>query len=411
MLNIVVARRGEEVRWIDDLPDHCTVTVYTDDASQGVPLDVTRHIELVRLPGQHSVGELYLAHLKRPARGAPEGFTVFCPGDPLAVCPAFFALLDCAAFWGEVQPLSQTPAPHGGETASPSRDWTAELPVSPVRFDLRSWAPLGTFDKAMYRAQQRYRHTHQLLEHDHPGAHFFAACQLDAMAQAVSEHDLGLRDSGLLFAVRQSRITAWQAAHGPALPQIGAWLRQDPVHGRIWDQFWLHLFGLPFVRLNALATPACLPFEEEDDAPEDFSLSRALATIDDTLARLAPPPLTRASDRRPSALQVARALASAQARHAPKPSPEARQELTDLSDRAAQAFRMGDLQYAIACARLALKIEADHTASRFTLAMALAAQGNREEALEQFEQLLQPSAPESDRIRVPERTTSTARPQ
>jgi hypothetical protein len=411
MLNIVVARRGEEVRWVDDLPDHCTVTVYTDDASQGVPLDVTRHIELVRLPGQHSVGELYLAHLKRPARGTPEGFTVFCPGDPLAVCPAFFALLDCAALWGEVQPLSQTPAPHGGETASPSRDWTAELPVSPVRFDLRSWAPLGTFDKVMYRAQQRYRQTHQLLDHHHPGAHFFAACQLDTMAQAVSEHDLGVRDSGLLFAVRRSRITAWQAAHGQALPRIGAWLRQDPVHGRIWDQFWLHLFGLPFVRLDALATPASRPFEEEDDAPEDFSLSRALATIDDTLARLAPPPLTRASDRRPSALQVARAIAAAQARHAPKPSPRASQELTDLAERAAQAFRLGDLQYAVACARLALKIEADHTASRFTLAMALAAQGSREEALEQFEQLLQTSAPASDRIRVPERTTPTVRPQ
>lgn len=411
MLNIVVARRGEEVRWIDELPDHCTVTVYTDDASHSAPLDVTRHIELVRLPGQHSVSELYLAHLKRPARGATEGFTVFCPGDPLAVCPAFFALLDCAALWGEVQPLSQTPALHGGETASPSRDWTAELPVSPVRFDLRSWAPLGTFDKVMYRAQQRYRQTHQLLDHHHPGAHFFAACQLGDMAQAVSEHDLGVRDSGLLFAVRQSRITEWQAAHGPALPQICTWLRQDPVHGRIWDQFWLHLFGLPFVRLNALATPASMRFEEEDDAPEDFSLSRALATIDDTLARLAPPPLTRASNRRPSALQMARAIAAAQARHAPKPSPEASQELTKLSDRAAQAFRLGDLQYAVACARLALKIEADHTASRFTLAMALAAQGSREEALEQFEHLLQTSAPESDRIRVPERTTPTVRPQ
>ncbi|MDZ7857630.1 tetratricopeptide repeat protein [Sphaerotilus sp.] len=411
MLNIVVARRGEDMRWVDDLPDHCTVTVYTDDASQGVPLDVTRHIELVRLPGQHTTGELYLAHLKRPARGAPEGFTVFCPGDPLAVCPAFFALLDSTMLWGEVQPLSQLPAGQGSETASPARDWRAELPVSPVRFDLRSWAPLGTFDKVMYRAQQRYRQTHQLLDHHHPGAHFFEACQLGAMAQAVSEHDLGVRDSGLLFAVQRSRITAWQAAHGPALPQICSWLRQDPVHGRIWDQFWLHLFGLPFVRLNALTTPASMQFEEDDDAPEDFSLSRALATIDDTLARLAPPPLTRASDRRPSALQVARAIAAAQARHAPTPSPGASQELTDLSERAAQAFRLGDLQYAIACARLALKIEADHTASRFTLAMALAAQGSREEALEQFEHLLQTGASASDGIRVPERTTSTARPQ
>jgi hypothetical protein len=408
MLNIVVARRGEEVRWIDDLPEHCTVTVYTDDASHGVPLDVTRHIELVRLPGQHSVGELYLAHLERPARGAVEAFTVFCPGDPLAVCPDFFALLDVAVLWGDVQPLSQSVQP--GEHAAQPRDWLAELPVAPVRFDLRSWAPLGLFDKTMYRAQQRYRQAHQLLDHRHPGVHFFEACQLDALAQAVGTHDLGVRDSGLLFAVRQSRITDWQAAHGPALPQVCAWLRQDPSHGRIWDQFWLHLFGLPFVRLAALAPPAATAFDDEDDVPEDFSLSRALATIDDTLARLAPPPLAQPGHR-PSALHVARAIAAAQARHAPQPSAEARQALMDLSERAAQAFRMGDLQYAVACARLALKHETDHTASRFTLAMALAAQGNREEALEQFERLLQAGAPVPDRIRVPDRTPAPARPQ
>ena len=40
-----------------------------DDASIGVPLDVTRHIQLVRLPGQHSTGELYLSHLRRAAAG------------------------------------------------------------------------------------------------------------------------------------------------------------------------------------------------------------------------------------------------------------------------------------------------------------------------------------------------------
>jgi hypothetical protein len=410
MLNIVVARRGEEVRWIDDLPDHCTVTVYSDDASQAVPLDVTRHIELVRLPGQHGIGELYLAHLRRPAKGTAESFTVFCPGDPLSVCPDFFTLLEVPTLWGEVQPLSQPQPTPAGEDAARTRDWLAELPVSPVRFDLRSWAPLGTFDKAMYRAQQRYRQTHLLPDHRHPGVHFFEACQLHDLAQAVDRHDLGMRDTGLMFAVRQSRITEWQAAHGQALPQICNWLRQDPIHWRIWDQFWLHLFGMPFIRLEALASPAAAPFEDEDEAPEDFSLSRALATIDDTLARLAPPPLAQPGHR-PSALQVARAIAAAQARQTSRPSAEARQELADLSERAAQAFRLGDLQYAVSCARLALKHEKDHTASRFTLAMALAAQGNREEALEQFERLLQSDAPESDRIRVPERTTAPVRPQ
>jgi hypothetical protein len=408
MLNIVVARRGEEVRWIDDLPDHCRVTVYTDDASHGTPLDVTRPMELVRLPGQHSIGELYLAHLQRPVRGAADAFTVFCPGDPLAVCPDFFALLEVYTLWGDVQPLSQSvPA---DDNAAQKRDWLAELPVTPVRFDLRSWAPLGTFDKTMYRTQQRYRQAHQLPEQRHPGVHFFEACHLGGLAQAIGQHDLGVRDNGLLFAVRQSRVTDWLAAHGQVLPQVNAWLRQDPSHGRVWDQFWLHLFGLPLVRLDALSPPPAA-LGEDEDALEDFSLSRALSTIDDTLARLAPPPLLAGRSDRPSALQVARAIAAAEARHTTDRAVETRQELAALSERAAQAFRMGDLQYAVSCAQLALKQDANHTTSRFTLAMALAAQGKRDEALEHFEQLLNANAPVLDRIRVPDRTSATTRPQ
>jgi tetratricopeptide (TPR) repeat protein len=395
MLNIVVARRGEDVRWIDDLPEHCTVTVYSDDASLGLPLDIVRHIDLVRLPGQHGLGELYLSHLSRLSRlknrppSPEEAFTVFCPGDPLQASPDFFELLDVAALWGDVQPLSGATEALA-DTAS-ERDRLADLRITPVRFDLRSWAPLGAFDKALYRLQQRYRQANRLSDHDHPAVHFLEKCQLGDLAQAVGRHDLGIRDGGLVFAVRQSRITDWLAAHAEALPQVSEWLRLDPSHGRIWDQFWLHLFGLPFVRLEGLPHAETRQGDEED-ALDDFSLSHALAAIDDTLARLAPPPL--ASHHRPSALQVARARARAAAsgaQAATRPAAPvdslALQELAELSDRAAHAFRQGDFQYATACARLALKQDAHHGASRFTLAMALAAQGLRDEALEQFEVL------------------------
>ncbi|MEX8496172.1 hypothetical protein, partial [Sphaerotilus sp.] len=355
-------------------------------------------------------GELYLSHLRRSTTGPAEATTVFCPGDPLEVCPDFFALLEASALWGEVQPLSQ--ARTEGEFARDPRDWVADLPIAPVRFDLCSWAPLGGFDKVVYRTQHRYRQTHRLTDDDHPAVHFFEACGLGRFARTVGQHDLGLRDSGLLFAVRQSRINDWLAADGPALAQAGDWLRQDPVHVRIWDQFWLHLFGMPFTRMDTLSCPdPALDIGNDEDALlEDFSLSRALATIDDTLARLAPPPLAH-RDHRPSALQVARAIAATQARPAPARSAESRRDLADLSERAAQAFRMGDLQYAVSCAQLALKQDANHTASRFTLAMALSAQGSREAALEQFELLLNVEAPAARRIPVPDRTTAPTRPQ
>lgn len=408
MLNIVVARRGEDVRWIDSLPEHCAVTVYSDDASIGEPLDITRYIELVRLPGQSSVGELYLSHLRRSRGGQAGDFTVFCPGDPLQVSPDFFELIDAWTLWGDVQPLSRPP--ESLADATEARDWLADWPVAPVRFDLRSWAPLGAFDKASYRMQQRYRQIHLLPEHRHPAVHFLEACHLNDLAEAVACHDLGVRDSGLLFAVRQSCLSGWLAAHGDALPQISAWLRRDPSHGRIWDQFWLHLFGLPFVRIDGLVSADAMA--DEDEAPEDFSLSRALATIDDTLARLAPPPLTRRGDRL-SALQLARLNAAAE-RNTPRKTLHATATTTEqamLSEQAAQAFREGHLERAVTCARQALRLDASHTTSRFTLAMALAAQGHQHDAMEQFEHLLHLDAQAHDRLGVPDLTAPVARPQ
>lgn len=412
MLNIVVARRGEDVRWIDSLPEHCAVTVYSDDASIGAPLDITRHIELVRLPGQHSVGALYLSHLRRARSEQAGAFTVFCPGDPLQVSPDFFELLDVWTLWGDVQPLSRPPGSLTDRTEA--RDWLADWPVAPVRFDLRSWAPLGAFDKAAYRMQQRYHQIHLLSEQRHPAVHFLEACHLKALAEAVARHDLGVRDSGLLFAVRQSRISDWLAAHGDALPYISEWLRSDPSHDRIWDQFWLHLFGLPFVRLEGLTSAGADVVSENDEVTEDFSLSRALATIDDTLARLAPPPLKRQTDRL-SALQLAR-LKAASERNAPRPQAHSvaipmTTEQARLSEQAAQAFREGHLERAITCARQALRMDASHTTSRFTLAMALAAQGHHHDAMEQFEHLLHLDAQASDRLGVPDLTVSVARPQ
>lgn len=406
MLNIVVARRGEDVRWIDDLPEHCAVTVYSDEASIGAPLDITRHIELVRLPGQHSVGELYLSHLKRARSEQAGAFTVFCPGDPLQVSPDFFELLDASALWSDVQPLSQRP--ESLVDTAEARDWLADWPVAPVRFDLRSWAPLGSFDKTLYRMQQHYRQIHLLPDHRHPTVHFLEACHLKDLAHAVARHDMGVRDNGLLFAVRQSRISNWLATHGAALPQISEWLRSDASHGRIWDQFWLHLFGLPFVRIEGLA-PANVRMED-DEVHEDVSLSRALATIDDTLARLAPPPLTRRGDRitpLPS-LQRNTPLESSAPRHHSAAAPT---ELTSLSEQAAQAFREGHLEHAITCARQALRIDTGHTTSRFTLAMALAAQGHHHEAREQFEHLLNLDAQVLDHPGVPDLTTPAVRSQ
>ena len=71
MLDIVVAHQGEDVRWIDDLPDHCAVTLYTD-ATDTPPLTVHRPVEIRQLDGLYGTCTTYLHLSLIPSDAADE---------------------------------------------------------------------------------------------------------------------------------------------------------------------------------------------------------------------------------------------------------------------------------------------------------------------------------------------------
>ena len=131
MLYLVVARLGQDVCWIDDLPDLCQVRLYLDE-NDLEPLDVIRPIEVVRLPALQRASQAHLHHLlatlSSPAvTPASAAFTIFCDADPLAVSPAFMELMAQWPHWGVVQPLVHPQLGPMAEDDSQMLRWAAAL--------------------------------------------------------------------------------------------------------------------------------------------------------------------------------------------------------------------------------------------------------------------------------------------
>lgn len=382
MLDIVVAHQGEDVRWIDDLPDHCAVTLYTD-ATDTPPLTVHRPVEIRQLDGLYGTCTTYLHHLMLDEQRSDARYTVFCNGAPQHLSPAFTDLLDTWPDWGDVQPLSwagvtrhDAPGGHDADLPDPgtntgfdTRDWIDGLPVEAVRFSPRDLGAIGRFDRATFRIGRRYRQLHGLTDSTHLGEHFLQLCGLADLAESARQADLGLQAWGGIFAVRQDRHAEAMRHLRPRLPHILATVRQHPVHVWLWEQLWLHVFGLPFLRLDTLneqaaAGPSAPAVVTESPDP---AILRALASIDATLART-----TRGAA---PAVPTIRTL--------PRPAaPPSRAE------QAVNALRAQDFLRAIALARQGLRDDATRPTSHLVLALALAALGQQDDVGEHLDALL-----------------------
>lgn len=355
MINLVVACLGQDMRWIDELPAACEIRLHAP-----------RHHEA-------SATEIHLRHLLDLPGAAPHDLTVLCDDTPFEASPALLGLLDRSEQWSDVQPLGwpQTLRDlkeedlhrHPGQ-----RDWIDGLPVEPQHFCPRSLSTLGGRDAETQWLARQYRRLHGLSRGEHLLGHFLDLCGLDELATAARRSDLGRRAPGGILAVRQTVLEATVRQHRQALTHVlERVLPGHPLHARLWEHVWLHLFGLPFVTLEALPRPPAPPAPARLDA----AMARAMASIDATLARAT---RGRPDTGTPAPLHLpARAIAG----HAPAAP----------MDEAMRAFGRGDFEQAARQARQELMRAPDQEHSRFMLAMSLAAQGRSEEALDQFERL------------------------
>lgn len=373
MINLVVACLGQDIRWIDELPASCGIRLHAPlhpDATAGLH----RPVQRVSAEADTSAAEMHLRHLLALPGGAPRDLTVFCDGQPFDAAPALLDLIDSEDEWSDVQPLGAPLAlrdlPEAELAQHPGqRDWIGGLPVEPQHFCPRSLSTLGGRDAEAQWLARQYRRLHGLDRGTHLLGHFLDLCGLGELARAARRSDLGRRAPGGILAVRQTVLEATVRQHQQALEHVlERVLPGQPVHARLWEHVWLHLFGLPFVTLEALPRPPAPPAPARLDA----AMARAMASIDATLAR--------ATGGRPS-------TATPAPFHLPARAIAARAPAAPM-DEAMRAFGRGDFEQAARQARQELMRAPDQEHSRFMLAMSLAAQGRSDEALDQFERLL-----------------------
>lgn len=410
MPHLVVARQQESLDWIRALPGHCSLTVF----NAGDAVDTTAFDHEVDV---HNVAEgtppmacfLRWMEQKLPSHG--HEVIVFTPGDPLACSPAFMELLAQSDRFTDLQVLSaQGMDDHWPPLAvrhADRRDWIDDAPVRAERFSLGSLAPLAYQHDAALRAGKVYRRKHRLADGVPLMAHFLELAGLPALAAQARQSDLGVYAHGGMVAVRRARLQQQLTLLRPQLSRLALLLQADHNYPELMERAWLHLLGLPFVALEAMAAPA-----ERVHQESHAGMARVVASIDAVLAASRPiaalktdaivsvkTPDTHKPVAEPAGTAVLRERAHAafQRGHTSQAWELLQQALTQaprdislLADATQLAYAQQDTERALHCARRALAVDPDHVECLFTLGMCLAATGEAEEALRIFERLNQP---------------------
>jgi tetratricopeptide (TPR) repeat protein len=413
MPHLVVARQQESLDWIRELPRNCSLTVFNaGDAIDTGAFDHNIEVHTVA-PGTPAIAS-HLAFLRLGTRALRDEVIVFTPGDPLALAPAFFELLTESERFGEVQVLSlrsleaQCPPQHLLNTDR--RDWVDSLPVRAERFSLNSLAPLAYPHESALRAGKAYRRKHRLAEGSALMAHFFELAGLEHLAREARQADLGAYAHGAMVAVRQARLAKTVISVGPHIERLQVLLQADQNYPEVLERAWLHLLGLPFIRLEALALPSL--HHQPAAAP---AIARVVASIDALLAQSQPRPIPTLHP----ASAVAPHPSHERLRHAAEPGIDIRslrgqaqaaqqrgdfnqawdvlqqalgqapRDIDLLADATRLAYAQQDTERALHCARRALVIDPNHLECLYTLGMCLAATGQAEEALGVLERLHQ----------------------
>lgn len=350
MLTFVVARYKEDVSWLNDLPLDAKIYLY----NKGPALEpgiFSRDVTVVQLPNAGRESGTYMHHLMHRFDASEGEFTVFTQADPFEHAPHILDLVRVWRQWSDVQPLSlmwlaEQKTPPALLLERETSDWIGDLAIRREFFSLTTWAPVGFLDQGAWGIGNTYRQKHMLPNGTNIMAHFLDFCGLSEMAAEAETAELGVFSYGAIFAVRNSRVSAFLDQAGPHLEKIELLTRADMNYGYIFERCWLHFFGEPFVHLarghaerKRAAWAPMLPGESAQELRTRAFGAMGQGRDDEGVAML-----QRALMMTPGDVEL-------------------------MSDLAAVALRRGDYQSAITYSRRALSTDAMHDAAQFTLGM------------------------------------------
>jgi len=248
MNDLIIARYNEPIEWILLVPQDFRIHIYNKGASIDSAAVRARATRIIDRPNAGRESESYLTHMIEHGPGSGP-FTVFCQGDPFEHSPDFIDLLEAAADWHDVQPLSwcwkqEANVPPPALRGAGHGNLANGLRVRPELFSLATWNPVEFIDIGAARTGHAYRTLHGVPEGTNLAGHFFAMCGFAGLARRAQSHLVGCFSYGAIFAVRNPLIAELplealqrtrRAALGPA------------CHGYVIERIWLHLFGEPFL--------------------------------------------------------------------------------------------------------------------------------------------------------------------
>ena len=288
MLTIVIARYKEEVAWLNDLPADCRVYLY-NKGPEIAPGTLRPDIVVHALPNTGREAQTYLHHLRRHFKADESEFTVFAQADPFEHAPGFLDLLELAAHWRDVQPLSlhwiaSKNIPPRHLVAMDRRDWLCGVPIRSEYISLHTLAPVAFYDMGGWGLYNSYRLDHNLGTGHKALEHFFGLCGLHWLAEQARDADIGAFAWGAIFAVRNSRITAFLERARPQLERMEVLASVSTNYACMFERTWLLLFGEPMVRFPALRSEAATDAPQEVTEPFnemvlDASVKAELATL------------------------------------------------------------------------------------------------------------------------------------
>lgn len=250
-VDLVIARHGEDLGWILNIPEHVRVIVHNkgeeiDDAALLEWIDV-----LVRRENVGRETESYLRHLSSGmSRDADR--VVFTQGDPFPHSPDFMGLLGKTRRWGDVQAMSvrwleRFNVPPRMMVEGDRRDWVDGLRVRREVFSLRTWGPVGFPDGGTVDISRQYRAHHGLRAGTNIAGHFLSLAGWDDLADEAAAADLGVFSYAAIFAVKGVRLGRMRPEVLERLMELAV---SHTVHGYVCERLWLHFFGAEFITIN-----------------------------------------------------------------------------------------------------------------------------------------------------------------
>ncbi len=250
---LVVARYSEDLEWLSEVPLEFKVMVY----NKGMLIESLSALERMdAYEERDNLGresETYLHHILSHREDDSE-WTVFCQGNPFDHSPDFLDLLHQRAEWQDVQALScqyqpENDIPPAYLADRQTGECIGESRVRSETYSLHLWSATRYHDAGSFGHQREYAKIYDLEGGRNMAAHFLSLAGLPVLAESADQADCGTFAYGAIFAVR-TRLLA--TLSDEVLRRLSELACDHPVHGYVMERLWLHLFGRPFLILEAL---------------------------------------------------------------------------------------------------------------------------------------------------------------